>query len=246
MILKFLMTTIGFWIVNRSLHRIWHQFGFTHQHFRSLRATILASIVLFGAFTPQKLLLHWLFIGIVLITLKFFPKILAIFIRRELQRSLLPWLDAVVMALQSGVSLRMAAVHAAENFGGWKQTVFVDLAHSIAFSENSFAIKWPFLAAFVTRIIEIEKSGVQCVEQIKAIRRELSMLESFRRRSGQVAMQTRLQAIIVTFLFLGLLLFVVHMFGFQRNLKIIMLSSMMFALGLGWIFLIGRRIKWKT
>lgn len=246
MILKILISTIGFWIINRSLQRVWHQFGFLTRHLCFVQAVFALVIVLFGALTPENILLHWLFIGIVLATLKFFPPFLLIFLKRELQKALICWLDAVVISLQSGISLRMSAVHAAENFEGWRQNIFVDLAHAIAFSEKNISTKWPLVAAFTERVIEIERSGIQCVEQIKSMRKELAMMENFRRRSGQVSMQIRMQAIIVTFLYVGLLFFVAHMFGFYKNIHIIGTSTALFLLGLIWIFLVGRRMNWKT
>lgn len=246
MILKFFVSTIGFWIANHLLQQIWHQFGFSIRSLYTTQLLVSVVMILFGVLTAQSILLHWLLIGIVLGTLKFFPNFFKLFIKRELQRSVIQWLDAVVISIQSGVSLRMAAVQAAYSFDGWKQNLFIELAQAIAFSEKANVGKWPSIANLAERVIEVERSGVQCLEQIKAIRREHAMLENFRRRSGQVTMQIKMQALIVTFLYIGLLFFVGHMFGLKQNMHIVFLSLTMFLTGLIWIFLIGRKIKWKT
>jgi hypothetical protein len=84
------------------------------------------------------------------------------------------------------------------------------------------------------------------VDQLRALRKEIKMLEDFRRRSGQVTQQLKMQAIIVTALFSALLLFVIKQFGFQEHRNLIFCTSSTFILGLISIFWMGRRFKWKV
>jgi len=81
---------------------------------------------------------------------------------------------------------------------------------------------------------------------VKALRRQLKLMEDFRRRSGQVTEQMKMQALIVTALYLGLLFFVIKQFGFKNHQSLILISGFIFLIGLLWIFLIGRRMKWKV
>lgn len=188
----------------------------------------------------------WLFIGIILITLKFFPGILRFFMMRTLSSALIPLLDSVILGLQSGKSFRFALHAAIENQNGWCRNQLREIYNFIITSDAAHSAKSALLKDLQVELAEIDRSNARTIDQVKALRRNLKLRENFRRRSGQVTQQIKMQAIIVTVLFLALLSFVIVQFGFFQHRFLILASFFIFMIGLFWIFNVGRKMKWKV
>lgn len=220
-------------------------FAFSQQLVRSLSISNLVVIGFLSASSASALTL-WLFIGILLISLKFFPIILRFFLIRRLRSALIPFLDCVILGLQTGKSFRLSLFSAVDMQSGWVHHQLKEVIESLQMSETVTAVKSALLKDLQRELVEIDRSQTRCVEQVKALRRELKMQEDFRRRSGQVTQQIKMQAIIVTALYLALFSFVIMQFGFQEHRFLILMSLLIFLGGLLWIFSVGRRMRWKV
>jgi hypothetical protein len=246
MLTLFLISVVGFSIVHRILSSIAGEFALTQRNF------VVASVMCLLIFVSSSALLHnepfilWLFIGILLITLKFSPNILRFFLERKLMTTVIPFLDAVILGLQAGQSFRSSLHVAIESQQGWIRNQLRDLYNSVVMSDEVIDLKSALLADLREEFREIDRSQMKCVDQLRALRRQLKMREDFRRRSGQVTQQIKAQAIIVTALFCALAGFVIAQFGWKEHSKLILLSSLVFILGLTMIFLIGKRFKWNV
>ena len=245
MLIHFSISMLGFMLVHRTLIEIAQEFAISQRDSRSLTISNLAFIAVSSAIVRSPITL-WLFIGIVLITLKFFSPLLRIFLIKRLSSTLIPFLDSVILALQSGKSFRTSLQSAIENQSGWRRNQLREIFNSIINSENVIAVKSALLKDLQQELMEIDRSQNRVVDQVKALRRQLKVQENFRRRSGQVTQQIKMQAIIVTALFFALLTFVIVQFGFIEHKNLIAMSSFIFILGLFWIFNVGRRMKWKV
>lgn len=245
MMLLFLNSMVGYAFVHRILINLVDEFALTQRIF-TISAASCIGLFLFLTFACASSFTLWIFIGILLITLKFFPKILRLFLLQRLFLSLIPLLDHVVLGLQSGKSFRSALHAAIEMQHGWIKNQLRDLYSSMVLGEVHTAVKSALLKDFLAEMYDIDRSQNRTVDQVKALRRQLKLQYDFRRRSGQVTQQIKMQAIIVTALFLGLLGFVIFQFGWKENIKLIMCSSFFFFLGLVVIFQTGRRMKWKV
>jgi hypothetical protein len=95
-------------------------------------------------------------------------------------------------------------------------------------------------------LFRIERSQSKCAEQLRALRKRVKTIENFRRKSGLVTMQIRMQAAISALLYLGLLIFMITQFGFFSNRGVILVSGSLFLSGLVTVFVIGRRFRWTT
>ena len=245
MLIKFLISLFGHLLISHSITRIAEEFAFPH---RMIRLFELGNLFLIAVllFLPSSSVMLWLLIGILLISLKFFPPILRFFLLRSLRRSLIPFFDAIILSLHAGRSFRTAVAEAIEMQTPWVKIQLHEMMMSIMKTETAINVKSALLKALQEEFAEIDRSKSRCLEQMMALRREYKMIEEFRRRSVQVTHQTRLQAIIVTALYAGLLSFVIVQFGFKDHRTVIFLSLLLFAGGLIWIFLMGKRLKWKV
>lgn len=245
LLIVFSISMLGHALVHRILSTMARDFAFSQQLVRLLSISNLV-LICFITFSSTSATTCWLFIGILLITLKFFPNILRFFLLKRLRSALIPLLDCVILGLQTGKSFRLSLHSAIENQTGWVRLQLMEVFESLAMSENVIAMKSALLKDFREELLEIDRSQTRCVEQVRALRREYKMLEDFRRRSGQVTQQIKMQAIIVTALYLALLTFVIVQFGFKDHRNLILMSFIIFCGGLLWIFLAGRRMKWNV
>lgn len=245
MLIIFLLSMLGQVLVHRTLAMIAREFAISQRVIRSLMILNLAVIALFAAISPSPISL-WLFIGILLITLKLFPDIFRIFLLRRLSGALIPMFDSVILGLQSGKSFRFSLHAAIENQNGWMRNQLREIYNSIITSEAHIVTKSALLKDLQQELMEVDRSQNRCIDQVKALRRQLKVQENFRRRSGQVTQQIKMQAIIVTALYFALLGFVFVQFGFKEHQYLILSSAFLFISGLVIIFSVGRRMKWRV
>lgn len=246
LLFSFLVSMFGYWIAIRTFSQVATEFSISIRHQQLASAVIMVVIVVLMGSTKSSSLTLWLFIGILLKSLKFFPIILRIFLNRKIRKTLIPYLDLVILNIQSGKSMHVSMREATEIQEGWMKNQLKEV-HLYVFSEGaSPPAKSALLKRFSTELHRIAHSQSKYFEQLKALRRELKMQEDFRRRSGQVTQQLKAQAIIVTALYLALLAFVILQFGFKENRQIVLSSVAIFKVGLFWMFMIGRRMKWKV
>ena len=245
MFINFLISAIGFVVAHRILANIVTEFALNQKIFIILNIFCVLALATSIFFVTHPLTL-WILIGILLITLKFFPRFMRFFLLKRLAQGLIPFFDHVILGLQAGKSFRQAMNSAIEAQAGWQRNQLRDLYNSIVTSEIKIVLKSALLKDLQAELLAIDRSQNRCVEQVKALRRQLKLMEDFRRRSGQVTEQMKMQALIVTALYLGLLFFVIKQFGFKNHQSLILISGFIFLIGLLWIFLIGRRMKWKV
>ncbi|WP_157865741.1 hypothetical protein AB1A81_17440 [Bdellovibrio bacteriovorus] len=245
MLIVFSISLFGHALVHRIFSSVARDFAFSQHWVRSFSIMNLVVICFLtvAASTPTLL---WLFIGILLITLKFFPAILRFFLIRRLRSALIPLLDCMILGLQTGKSFRASFLSAVESQSGWVRVQMFEVLHSLQFTESGIAVKSALLADFLSEMRTIDQSQTRCVEQVKALRRHYKMLEDFRRRSGQASQQIKMQAIIVTALYLALFVFVIMQFGFEKHRNLLFGSGLVFIAGLVFIFYVGRRMKWTV
>jgi hypothetical protein len=121
-----------------------------------------------------------------------------------------------------------------------------NLTHAIVYENSSASLRSAMLKTLYEELCRIEKSQSKCVDQLRALRKQIKMMEDFRRRSGQVSMQIRMQASVSAVLYVGLLLFMITQFGFFEYRGLILTSGVLFFGGLVTVFVIGRRSQWNT
>ncbi|UXR65833.1 hypothetical protein EZJ49_06170 [Bdellovibrio bacteriovorus] len=246
MLIVFSISLFGHALVHRILSSVARDFAFSQHWVRSFSIMNLVVICFLTACVASTPTLLWLFIGILWITLKFFPKFLRFFLIRRLQSALIPLLDCVILGLQTGKSFRSSLHAGIESQSGWVRLQLLEVFESLQHSEEAIGVESALLKGFQSELRDIDRSQNRCLDQVKALRRHYKMLDDFRRRSGQVSQQIKMQAIIVTALYLALFVFVITQFGFQKHKSLLLGSTIVFVAGLFFIFYIGRRMKWKV
>ncbi len=85
--------------------------------------------------------------------------------------------------------------------------------------------------------------SVQCLEHLENLRHYIRLRTYFRRKVHTALFQVRIQAFVLTVLYVGLLAFVLHQYGL-KYLNVLFVSLCCFAFGLIILFQIGKKFKW--
>ncbi len=93
------------------------------------------------------------------------------------------------------------------------------------------------------RLCEVEPHLT--IQRLVSFRQAIEIRETFRRKSDRAVQQLRAQAYVLTALYGGLVSFVIWHFGFTGHERIIVLSMLLFTLGIVVTLRQGRKIKWS-
>lgn len=242
---SFLITSLGILFAHRILRSSLSKIGFSNHLPRVflISAALMIVVFVFRAHSPMQL---WFSFGGFLILIKLLPHFFSQFLEKQISKHTLRIVDRLVLGVQSGHSLRSSLHQLSTGESSLLRIPLQNLAHAIAVENSSKGLQSSKLRHLFEELSRIEGSHSKCADQLKAFRRQLKMLEDFRRRSGQVSLQIRMQAIVSAVLYVALLLFMITQFGFYQHRSLILVSSVLFSAGMVTVFVIGKRAKWNT
>lgn len=206
--------------------------------------TIIVSVVLFRG--------NPLLVGFSAVLCLLFLLILTVIIRRKRERMFyhcfLFFLDRMVLFMRSGKSFHeslQASTEGEKNY--FYQKKLTDLVQFVVFLQQKQSKKQ--LSFSLNMAIELKKIANiphQQLENVLYLRRNLKIEEKIRQKSEQVLRQIRLQATILSVLYIILMVGWVYFQGFQANKEVMLSSLTLFILGTIWIYRGGRRYEWKV
>lgn len=167
--------------------------------------------------------------------------------KKIFQRNLISILDNLIIQIRTGKSLRDAVLETAAQLKDPLRYYLHEMSSAMEFSSNlESKIKDPLFSETLSELVHIHRAAHKQIDRIKTFRRKVKIEEDFRRKSGQVSMQTRAQALVLGIIFCGLLLFTLTVHGFAGNESIISSALALYFIGLILLFRIGRGYKWKV
>lgn len=157
------------------------------------------------------------------------------------------YLDRMLARIRTGKTLRTALKMLEEEEEGFFRAKLAQIRSYVVFLQHTeMKNQRGVLVEIVHELRAIDQQQHQSLTRLKNLRRKLSVEFEFRRRSGQVLYQIRLQAWILTGLYLALLVFVLIRDGTNLDLEWVVLSLFLFGMGLIWLSRMGRGVKWKV
>lgn len=156
-------------------------------------------------------------------------------------------LTLLLLRMKAGKSFRLALDDAiAESDPRWRH-LLAEIRELVVFSQQT---ERESISMFARMIIEefraADRAPHAAIRRIEQFRDRLRLEDEFRHRSGQVLRQIRAQSLLLGGLYLAVLAFVARQFGFSSHGRLLLLSGALFFAGLAWIWIGGRRFKWKT
>ncbi len=96
-----------------------------------------------------------------------------------------------------------------------------------------------------SEIAKIDSSTHKTIEKVENFRRRLMIIEKFRRKSGRIRGQIKLQIILMTFIYAGIFAINYFMFSLKDYGGLVTLSLAFYLAGMVTVLSIGRRIQWN-
>ncbi len=105
--------------------------------------------------------------------------------------------------------------------------------------------KTSFLREITAEFKKVDQSAHKSIEKLENFRRRLSVLNNFRRRSGRIRGQVQLQAGILFVIYAISFAFVAIAFSLRDLAGLLLVSFLLFVVGLVMVFYLGKDVKWK-
>ena len=156
-------------------------------------------------------------------------------------------IDEIIILMRSGHSFRNSLEMYILAHQGFVKYQTQEILNIILAGSVPINLRSPrFIQEILKEFMLIDQNPHKAVDQLKQFRKKLKLEADFRRRSVIASMQTKIQSIVLSILYVSLMSFVIHQYGFQRNATLILISNVLFLIGMVWIFNTGRRIQWKV
>ena len=164
----------------------------------------------------------------------------------SLRRKIPTFLSQVLLKMGAGVSFRVALHQAIEDQSDlFFRKTLKSLYENVVFSQQEPKNLKKAFGEVMREFRLIHQNPHSGRSRLQNFRRKLLVESDFRRRSGQVLLQIRMQALILSGIYFALCGFVIHRYGFEKVQTILTHSAAVFSIGLFLVFRLGRRIRWK-
>lgn len=181
-----------------------------------------------------------------------FPLILLlflfVFLKKREERDLLYKLHSLLIPLESQMKLGSSVVNAwqksLEELKSQKAKDKAKKITDILKFQNEFYSPDKEIENFIRDLITIHQSA-QPLQRLKHLQRKIKVEQSFRIKSKRALLQIRIQSIILSLFYFGLLTWTITAHG-NQYIHLILVSFLFFCTGLLWIFKTGRKMKWSV
>ncbi|MGE3975695.1 MAG: hypothetical protein AB7F59_14305 [Bdellovibrionales bacterium] len=196
-------------------------------------------------FFVKKPTLLWSVVLFLKIFLLLFEKILKKYRENKFHTHLLLFVDRVILNVQAGKSFRHALERAHAVSDVFTQQRMRKLIESVCFAQQirEETLQSDFL---ISELRQIDQNPHKTLQRLEQLRRQLKIESEFRQKSAQVSFRFRTQSYIMCALYFALFVFVLRVCDLSRTWPMLLASIVFFLTGVLWVFVSGRRIKWKV
>lgn len=169
--------------------------------------------------------------------------------RRELEfrAQFVSFLSSLILQMKAGKGFRESLKLSQQDRSKVFREKLEQMAQIVVFSQHyNRKSMSAFHIQVLDEFIQIDRSAHAAIKRLENFRRKLEIEDDFRRRSGQILLQLRIQSLIMVGLFLALLTFVIWNYQISELKHIIFISITLFCSGVGLAFILGRKIRWKV
>ena len=165
--------------------------------------------------------------------------------RKKFEERFEETLGLIIMKMKSGKAFRNAFSEVISESPREIQRILIDIRDVVVFSQqNNSEHLSRFVQTIILEFIQADLAPHSALKRLSSFRDRLKIQADFRRKSGQVMQQIRIQSLILSGVYFALFIFVIKSFGFESNHQMILSSFLFFGIGLLFIFYKGNKIKW--
>lgn len=200
----------------------------------------------FFIFFKELFIFTWIYIGIFLLSLIFFNKILSFYANRTFNLRYIQVIDELILLMKTGKSAQSSLKVSYLQLSNWEKTVFKPFLFCFDQENQSNDSILKAHQFYFEEMKQILRSSTKVIDQLNSFRDGLKVQRNLRHRSGQVTKQIRAQAIVAVFIYVGMFALSWMNFDLSNQAGLIILSISLFSAGEFLVFFIGGQIKWKT
>jgi Flp pilus assembly protein TadB len=169
---------------------------------------------------------------------------------RIFQSDALSVLSILILKMKSGRSFRSSLIEATSECDQRLRVKLSEIANVVAFSQQEKSTTKdqndPFMRELIEEFRLIDQQPHSSLRRLSVLREKIRVEDDFRRRSGQVLARLRAQSFVMCVLYACVFAFMCWHFGFKANARALCVSAMCFLCGTAWMWIGGRRLKWKV
>lgn len=105
--------------------------------------------------------------------------------------------------------------------------------------------KSQLLLKLISELKQIDKEPNSSLRRLENLYLWLKIQSEFRRKSGKILSQMRIQSLLITVIYIALLFFVSEFLGSQQTFQFFPISFTLMSVGTLTVFYLGRRMKWN-
>ena len=152
-------------------------------------------------------------------------------------------LDSVIARMKMGISFREALELGIDQIESkWVKDSLRELQDQVIYTKDIGTLSQSFHSAFFILKKAHQETHLR-LSQLQYVRNHLKINLLFHKKVHQALLQIRLQSLVMSVLYLGVLIFIILYSG-TKFLQLILFSMLLFVLGSLFVFSIGRKIKW--
>lgn len=163
---------------------------------------------------------------------------------RKFRQDFVDFLDRTILQVRSGQSFSNALELSNAKTPSTSRLKLEKIIESIHFSKKIETTN-TFVEEIFIELGFIQQFPHKTLDRLNAFRRKIKIEDEFRRRSGRIVRQVRIQLLFLGIMYASVFVFVVSKFGFFENLKLILISLALFLLGIVGFFYFGAHKQWK-
>ena len=157
------------------------------------------------------------------------------------------FLKRLLLLLKMGHSLRDGFKLCQQHINPQEQKIYEKISETVFFSQqNTIFNDFLFFNQVIFEFHQCILSPHQCLERLETYLYQLKIESNFRHRSGQARKQSQIQMFIVSFLFCGLLFYVVQRYSFEKHQDLIVISVSLFVFGGFLTNILTKKRLWKV
>lgn len=240
----FLLSAIGFISAHRIMYRFEKFFFMKRKKSIGLFAILIFPLFIFGVFKEHTLLLA-LYIGLILLSLIFFSLILEKKLKKVFESLHLNFINSLLLHIKAGNSTQKSIT---ESFLGLSmlENILFEPFRSILrpdFELKALPHRWTHF--YFLELQQILRSETRVADQLELFKRGLKIKNKFIQRQQQVTRQIKAQALVAGLVYVTIFILAFTQLDLMSCPITIIISLVLFLLGIGAIFKLGGRIKWR-
>jgi Flp pilus assembly protein TadB len=156
-------------------------------------------------------------------------------------------LQLIILKMKSSRSFRTSLNDVIDESDSLMKLRLSEIRDIVVFSpQESRDFRNPFVDLILRELKLVDENPHAAIKRLSVFRDRLKIEDDFRHKSGQALRQVRAQSLIMSGLYLAIAFFIAHSFGFKPYQRLFLISALLFSIGLVWIHIGGRKMKWKV